>query len=348
MTKTLLENVSIRAISICVQYSDYLACVLPSWLRVFDRITIVTGPGDTATQNLCRQYGVDCLPTSVFWSGTPLDFYKGRGYREAMKTCSDLQPADWMVHIDSDMYLPPGTNDLIRKELFDDQKFHGFERLMCNSPSDWSKYLRASDTSQLSKPNERFEHLGVVGFFQLFNWGRFCQLCPKGYPANSNDAGMDDVKFSAMWGKPRVGQIWNSHHKLYHLGLPLQNWKGRRSAPFHVLSKVVYALAAMTSPDQLSRIKDRCQGADRIWLLGNSDEPWWNDAAVELDAVPLGIPGWEPSRSYKNWRRLLDAVPLVPQATYRLISTDGESGDHELCHEAICEDLRHRSPTGLR
>ena len=54
----------IYAVTICINYADYLGRVLEN-RRHFDRWLVVTVPTDRATHELCERHGIECMDSGV-------------------------------------------------------------------------------------------------------------------------------------------------------------------------------------------------------------------------------------------------------------------------------------------
>ena len=91
----------IEAVTICVDFSDYLSQTLPYTLRVFDNLVVVTSHEDTATQDLCSHWGVQCVRTDLF-SKDGSQFLKGAAINYGLQFCKG---ADWLCHLDADIAL---------------------------------------------------------------------------------------------------------------------------------------------------------------------------------------------------------------------------------------------------
>jgi GTP:adenosylcobinamide-phosphate guanylyltransferase len=56
----------VEAVSVCVNYADFLEHTIDSVLAVVDDWVIVTTDSDKDTQRLCKQRGVRCVVTDAF------------------------------------------------------------------------------------------------------------------------------------------------------------------------------------------------------------------------------------------------------------------------------------------
>ena len=63
----LVKKLLLEAVTVCVNYADFLEETIPYNLPQIDLWTIVTTPEDTQTQNVCTRYGLRCLKTDCFY-----------------------------------------------------------------------------------------------------------------------------------------------------------------------------------------------------------------------------------------------------------------------------------------
>ena len=58
----------IEAVTVCVDYADFLEITLPHMLRAVDDLVVVTAPADERTRDLCKRHGVRALVTTAMHS----------------------------------------------------------------------------------------------------------------------------------------------------------------------------------------------------------------------------------------------------------------------------------------
>lgn len=229
-----------NAVSICVGYADFLAWTLPTWRTVFDRTIIVTRPSDEETIRVCDYNYVECIQTEAF--GGPNEFKKGAGINVGL---AKLAPGaeDWVIHLDSDIALPPQTSRFLRQKKLDPACIYGVDRLMCRSFQDWIQHLSNGFPQH---QNNYMCHLGhwptyarlvgyggywPIGFFQMWHpWytGHFK------YPEGHTTAAREDSKFALQW-KPEFRHLIGDF-----VGIHLEpcataqgsNWVGRTTPKF--------------------------------------------------------------------------------------------------------------------
>lgn len=232
----------LEAVIVCVNFSDILAHTLPSNKAHFDRLVVVTDTVDKATRQLCEHHYVECIATDEFYHSDQA-FNKARGINTGL---ARLGASDWVVHMDSDIVLPPRTRDfLARIVALDPTCIYGIDRLMCPDFNAWMRHVAApvlQHTAEIFVVPDAFplgtrvakldgEGYVPIGFFQLWN--------PTGsgidrYPAEHGTAGRTDMLHALRW--PRAKRILIPELFGVHLGSPIPkgktNWRGRVMAPF--------------------------------------------------------------------------------------------------------------------
>ena len=230
----------IEAITVCVNYADFLSWFLLANARHFDRLVVVTDTKDARTAALCEHYNVECLKTDVFYDNGQA-FDKGAAINAGLET---LGRDGWVAHIDCDIILPPRTRPLIEAANLDPAMIYGTDRMLCQSFEDWIQYIGFPETqhSQNIFINARAFPLGTrvgalwgdgyvpIGFFQLWNPG----VSGKQLYNTHSDAGRGDFAFATTW--PRARRSLLPEIMAVHLESEkapnAMNWRGRRSKPF--------------------------------------------------------------------------------------------------------------------
>lgn len=232
----------LEAVIVCVNYSDFLAHTLPSTKNQFNKLVVVTDYNDLDTKRLCEYYNVKCVQTNAFYENNDT-FNKGKGINEGLK---HLDLDGWVLHLDSDIYLPPQTRSILESLPLDSSKIYGADRLMCPNYEEWQKFL---DFPSPIQDSWIFVHLtrfpvGVriceyktyqggyepIGYFQLWN--------PKTsgvtqYPTEHGFADRTDVIHCKKWPREKrelLPEIVTIHIES-ESGLGL-NWKGRTTKKF--------------------------------------------------------------------------------------------------------------------
>lgn len=232
----------IEGVIVCVNYSDFLAHTLPSTRSQFDKLVVVTDTKDENTKKICEYYNVQCVQTDVFYENGD-SFNKGKGINAGL---AHLDLDGWVMHLDSDIYLPPQTRSILETIPLQKQKLYGADRLMCPNYEEWINFLDFPSPIQDSwiyihltrfpvgvrlaeykTPGGGYEPLG---YFQLWH--------PKtsgvySYPEHHGAADRTDILHCKKW--PREKRELLPEIIVIHLeseaGMGL-NWNGRVTPKF--------------------------------------------------------------------------------------------------------------------
>ena len=231
----------IEAVMVCDHYSDFLRSTLPANKHLFDRIVVVTSAEDRETQRICEFHHVECVKTDALQSRWK-KFCKGAGINEGL---GKLSKDGWVVHIDSDIYLPPLTRIMLQNANLDKSFIYGIDRFNVKGYKAWDEFL---SMPRLQHECDSYVHLNAfplgtrvtskevggyvpIGFFQMWS--------PKVsgisvYPEQHTDAGRGDMVFAKKWPRHKRGFI--PEIVGYHLeskdSKMMSNWHGRVTAPF--------------------------------------------------------------------------------------------------------------------
>ncbi len=232
----------LEAVTVCINYADFLAETLPHNRTLFDKLVVVTAPEDRATRAVCEHWNVECVLTDA--AKTRWDkFCKGAAINEGL---SVLSKTDWLVHIDADIMLPPLTRQLVHDAALDKHVIYGIDRYMCPDVHAWRKFLH-QPTTQLEggvfvHPNHfpigariitrQFGGYVPIGFFQL--WHSSTKRLT--YPEQHEDAARGDVAFAAQWPRHEralIPEIIGYHLESEQSAEMGANWGGRKTKPFY-------------------------------------------------------------------------------------------------------------------
>lgn len=108
------ENLSIfeslKIVTTCSNYSDYLQETLPYNKEIWKDITVFTNPNDKETIDICKKNNVDIL----YYDNLGDD---GRLYAKDAGACynifMEMYPNTWILFIDSDIMLPKNIKKII-------------------------------------------------------------------------------------------------------------------------------------------------------------------------------------------------------------------------------------------
>ncbi|HWB00058.1 MAG TPA: hypothetical protein VG713_16280, partial [Pirellulales bacterium] len=234
----------LEAVTVCVDYSDFLAETLPHTLTLVDRMLVVTSYEDVETQELCAHMGVECRPTDLMYHGG--EFAKARAIDFGL---AFLRSTGWCLHLDADIWLPPMTRQILNDLPLDPECIYGCDRMMCNSWGAWRRFITAPQHKGSTRQHTRNcfvlpppwpmgarlaipEYGGYIpiGFFQLWH-----SQTKRRYPLHHSTAERTDVQFSLQWprGKRRlIPEIVAVHLESETSGFMGDNWGGRKTPQF--------------------------------------------------------------------------------------------------------------------
>jgi len=228
----------INALTVCVNYSDYLAWSLPSAKNLFDKLVVVTSHDDKETQNVCKFYYVECITTDIMYENGA-KFNKGKAISLGLDY---LNSDDYIALFDSDIVFPPRFAEFIRSRNYDRNCIYGIDRLDVKSWDEWIHFL-CNPVSQhwvgstwsafpvMYRVTQGLNY-SPIGYFSM--WHSSSKHYKGGYPTNSDNAAESDLSFALNW--PAEKRILIPEVYLYHLssekGEIGQNWNGRKSERF--------------------------------------------------------------------------------------------------------------------
>jgi glycosyltransferase involved in cell wall biosynthesis len=212
----------IECVLVCVNYSDYLECVLPTNIKLFDTVVVVTTKQDQSTINLCNKYGAKIVLTDRLYENNS-KFNKGKAINDGIK---NLNYNDWLLITDADIYLPENFKEIYNKQL-NKEHIYGTHRYMCPTNQEFEQYKKTSDINKTWVLQKHRLAIGV-GFFQLVNFNSkiMNKLNPKWYCEDYGHAGRTDRFFLRNWPDDSRD---NLKLDVIHLGNDElgKNWKGR-------------------------------------------------------------------------------------------------------------------------
>ena len=143
----------LEAVTVCVNYADFLEQTLPHNLAHFDHYLVVTSDDDRRTINLCQRLGVECRRTNLLHFDNDI-FAKARAIDFGL---AYLRRDDWVVHLDADVYLPPTTRNVLNRVALDSSCIYGVDRCDCAGYDAWrnsSTDPRSSGISTCRVPDD--------------------------------------------------------------------------------------------------------------------------------------------------------------------------------------------------
>jgi len=222
----------LEAVTVCVNYDDFLEQTLPFNRGRFDNMVVVTTADDKKTQKICYDHHVEFVITNrLFEDGA--SFNKGKAINDGINA---LSKKDWIVHLDADMAVPPNLRAyLVNDMTLDPECIYGAPRHMCTTLKEWNRY-RNDHTIGSSWPYQgKVINIGV-GYFQLWN-SRATTLFNQDtwYPEQYNHAGRSDRMFWRKWAAENRRRLdvdlihLGSDDDIRDLGV---NWRGRVTPRF--------------------------------------------------------------------------------------------------------------------
>jgi len=222
----------IEAITVCIDYADFLAWSMPLNKQHFDNWIVVTEPRDNHTKEVCRYYNVNFLETysAELHKG---EFHKGVCVTEGIEK---LSKADWLLLIDADTILQPNFRRVIEtlnlNNELDKSCLYTIDRVRFDSIEEWLKFYTRPSFNLGNRPRDgRFclPNFIPTGFFQMWN----VETGIIQYIHQWCTVGGEDIRFAYLW--PRNKRIFIPETTCYHIASDRQNnWLGRKSKPFEI------------------------------------------------------------------------------------------------------------------
>lgn len=230
----------IQAVTVCVNYSDFLSHTIANTKTIFDRLVVVTDTKDILTKNLCDFHSVECIQTDAFYVNG--GFNKANGINEGLKV---LDSDVWVVHIDADVYLTPISRKILDKLKLNKKCIYGIDRMNCKSFEKWNKFITSPTPTHEKGCFVKLDHFDVgnrlshydsecylpIGFFQM--WHPTASKI-KIYPNDRNTVEHTDVQLSlnfAMQNRRFIPDI-NCIHLESEASYMGKNWNGRKTKWF--------------------------------------------------------------------------------------------------------------------
>lgn len=197
----------IHALTVCVNYSDFLRYSAPRWINNLASWTIITDAQDEATVGLAKSIGAQLFRTNVFYE-RGAKFNKGAALEAARLA---LPWEDWFLFLDADIVPPADWYEKLLAAAPQPNSIHFAPRVQCDD-------IALIDTA--SRPILENHRGDGPGYFQLFHTSdSHFKPIEKFWP----HAGVYDTHFAWNWPVElrRVLPL-----QLVHLG-ERENWFGR-------------------------------------------------------------------------------------------------------------------------
>lgn len=229
----------LEAVTVSINYADFLRVFLEQNLSHFDRLVVVTSHEDHETQALCREFSVHCVPTDAHTQHDE-KLNKGACVNLAL---GHLRNLGWVIQMDADIILPPRFRNLLQLAALDPDCIYGADRMLVKSYDHWLqaqkdmtpqfKHSLLVEAPAHTACGARLVHhqYGYIpmGCFQMWHSSK-----GKPYPMVHGNAAETDVLFGLMW--PQNKRVLLPTVKVFHLEsepVPMgANWRGRKSKRF--------------------------------------------------------------------------------------------------------------------
>ncbi len=230
-----------EAVTVCLNYADFLDQVLPANQSHFDDWVVVTCLSDVPTFRVCERHGVRTVFCPYFAkNGSPFNKALAINLGLAHLNCSD-----WMIHIDADTVLPGNFRKLVENAELRKDAIFGIDRVNCPSWNEWQRYRTSPNSDQkhyfIQPPGDW--HIGTrlshhdyggyvpIGFFQM--WNRESNITR--YPT-TQDGGAEhtDLLHGLQWPRPNrilIPEIIAVHLESESSAMGA-NWNGRTTKAF--------------------------------------------------------------------------------------------------------------------
>ncbi len=200
----------IHALTVCVNYSDFLALTIPRLKPFLESWTIITDSKDDASAALAVENGLQLFRSDCFYADGAT-FNKGR----ALETARKMLPKwdDWCLLIDADIRPEPDWFSRLYAANVQPGRIYGARRFQCK------------DLSNLDDPGSDLINDAICeGYFQLFHTQDFhiANLDPL-IEIDWGHAGVYDSHLKNNW---RPEERMALPIRLMHLG-EQENWHGR-------------------------------------------------------------------------------------------------------------------------
>lgn len=237
----------IEAVTVCVNYADFLVESAQNNKHLFDKWVIVTDPDDSATREVCRRFNLQTILTSDHKQGE--SFAKGYAVERGLQHFS---ANGWRLHLDADMVLPSNFRNTLTQCRLDESFIYGIDRIMIQSRADWeevkkSGYLHDQHDyhSRIRFPGKYgvgsrwanpFQGYVPIGAFQLWHSSQdeWRGVRVKPYPTNHGNACRTDIQHGLQWDRNKralIPEIIAIH--LESEAVPKgANWNGRTTKSF--------------------------------------------------------------------------------------------------------------------
>jgi hypothetical protein len=218
----------IEAISISVDYGDYLRRTLPVKVKQFDRYVVVTASHDRLSQQVAKECGADLVVSDICYEDGDA-FNKGRLLNEGLK---HLDLSDWICFTDPDIFFPPWWREKINDLVLNPGcLYYSQRRQLLPAGPEQPNWHRLHEDYQANNPAD--DH-SSWGYFQLLNVRARALGGKLEYPTIFCSAGSVDYWLQAQWqeGKKISLAKFDPSLAVVHIfhGPIAGKWNGTRGA----------------------------------------------------------------------------------------------------------------------
>ena len=216
----------LEAVTVSVNYSDYLRFAIPKNKQHFDRWIIVTSEEDKTTQSICQKHEVECITTNRLCENRDV-FNKAKALNDGL---NHLEKKEWILTVDSDILLTEGFRERFDSLSLSPDVLYGAIRLTPKTLDDLSDYLRGEFNTKRWR-NHDFKKYSTGecrpwGYFQIFTCCDVLKNRNTIFSENYRYANEYDDEFIDLWPEELRKFQWNVIH-MPHTGF--NNWGGRVS-----------------------------------------------------------------------------------------------------------------------
>lgn len=220
-----------NAITICVEFHDFLAITLPRNIRYFDRFLVVTSKDDLDTRNSTALARVK-YPQQVLTYCTDAFYAPGCKFNKglALEGGFDVLGREgWICVMDADTVLSPLVAEFL-PELTPGNLYMPKLRRGCTDPDTFEYYADSpalwDDLPEIPEMRLGPQKLdGGAGYCQMFHASDPVLATRPWYPTRWRHAGGCDTDFVAKWAREHRVRL---DFEILHLGQTGYHWQGRR------------------------------------------------------------------------------------------------------------------------